>query len=221
MSDTKRFASRRAMLRLGVAGLAGGMPPLVHAASRAALDHLAYRLEALAADGLDPRHYDLPENIAMRGPADVMARAEAALRDLVLGRVATLPGRADIKRDPARADFPAWRERLLASTDPASVLDQAAALHPDAAPITAELARQRQLEQAAFVDPLTGLANKAAALRQLRQLLLKQPSHRNLAVVTLDVDGFQGIHDSLGIAVGHQVLIGLARPLRHLTVYCH
>ncbi|MCA3362115.1 MAG: L,D-transpeptidase family protein [Roseomonas sp.] len=145
MSDSKRFAGRRAMLGLGVAGLAGGMPPLAHAASRAALDHLAHRLEALTADGLDPRHYDLPENIAMRGPAGVMARAEAALRDLVLGRVAALPGRADIKRDPARVDFPAWRERLLASTDPASVLDQAAALHPDAAPIRAELARFRAI----------------------------------------------------------------------------
>jgi len=82
--------------------------------------------------------------------------------------------------------------------------------------MTAELARQRQLEQAAFVDPLTGLANKAAALRQLRQLLLEQPSHCNLAVVNLDLDGFQGINDSLGIEVGNQVLIGLARRLRHL-----
>jgi murein L,D-transpeptidase YcbB/YkuD len=64
---------------------------------------------------------------------------------LVLGRVASLPGRVDIRRDAARADFPAWRDRLFASADPASVLDQASALHPDTAPIKAELARLRAI----------------------------------------------------------------------------
>jgi murein L,D-transpeptidase YcbB/YkuD len=129
-----RFVRRRAVLGLGVAGLAVGMARHASAASRTALDRLARRLEALGEDGLDPRHYDLP-GVAL------MSRAEAALRDLVLGRVASLPGRADIRRDAARADFPAWRDRLFASADPASVLDQAAMLHPDAAPIKAALVR--------------------------------------------------------------------------------
>jgi len=65
-----------------------------------AQENLARRLDVLAEDGLDPRHYDLP------GSA-LMSRAEAALRDLVLGRVAALPGRVVIRRDAARADFPA------------------------------------------------------------------------------------------------------------------
>jgi murein L,D-transpeptidase YcbB/YkuD len=51
----------------------------------------------------------------------------------------------DVRRDAARADFPAWRDRLFASADPASVLDQASALHPDAAPIKAELGRLRAI----------------------------------------------------------------------------
>ncbi len=134
MIDSKRFARRDVMLGLAVAGLAAAAPPRASAASRTALERLARRLEALGEDGLDPRHYDLP------GVAP-MSRAEAALRDLVLGRVASLPGRADISRDAARADFPAWRDRLFASADPASVLDQAAMLHPDAVPIKAALAR--------------------------------------------------------------------------------
>ncbi|MCA3300876.1 MAG: hypothetical protein ING00_10065 [Roseomonas sp.] len=59
MSDSKRFARRRAMLGLGVTVLAAGMSCRASAASRAALEALAVRLEALGEDGLDPHHYDL------------------------------------------------------------------------------------------------------------------------------------------------------------------
>jgi murein L,D-transpeptidase YcbB/YkuD len=126
------------MLGAATAGLAAGLARHVSAATPAAQDKLSRRLEALVEDGLDPRLYDAPG-------AALMSRAEAALRDLVLGRVTALPGRVDIRRDAARADFPAWRDRLFASSDPASVLDQAAMLHPDAAPIKAALARFRAI----------------------------------------------------------------------------
>ena len=95
------------MLGLGVTVLAAGMSCRASAASRAALEALAARLEALGEDGLDPRHYDLPGGAALPDRDATMRRAEAALRDLVLGRVASLPGRVDIKRDAARANFPA------------------------------------------------------------------------------------------------------------------
>jgi murein L,D-transpeptidase YcbB/YkuD len=126
------------MLGAATAGLAAGLARHASAATPAAQDKLSRRLEALVEDGLDPRQYDAPG-------AALMSRAEAALRDLVLGRVAALPGRVDIRRDAARADFPAWRDRLFASSAPASVLDQAAMLHPDAAPIKAALARFRTI----------------------------------------------------------------------------
>ena len=138
MSGSKRFARRSFVLGGASAGLSAAVSPRAGAASRMAQENLARRLDVLAEDGLDPRHYDLP------GSA-LMSRAEAALRDLVLGRVAALPGRVDIRRDAARADFPVWRDRLYASADPARVLDQAVALHPDAAPIKAELARLRAI----------------------------------------------------------------------------
>lgn len=115
------------------------------AASRAAMEQLAARLEALDEDGLDPRHYALPGQVLLADRDTIMARAEAALRDLVLGRVAAPPGRVDIRRDPARADFSAWRERLFASANPTTVLDQAASLHPDSALIRAELLRLRAI----------------------------------------------------------------------------
>ena len=161
------------MLGLGMAGFTAGLSPRASAASRAALDALAARLDALGEDGLDPRHYDMPEREA------VMARAEAALRDLLLGRVASLPGRVDIKRDAVRANFPVWRERLFASADPASVLDQAAALHPDTAPIKAELARFRAIAarggwpliEGNLASTLEPDARDAARVAQLRTRL--------------------------------------------------
>ena len=131
------------MQGFAAAGLAAAAPLCGKAASRMVIENLARRLEALAEDGLDPRHYAPLQGLGARDA--LMPCAEAALRDLVLGRVAALPGRVDIRRDAARADFPAWRDRLFASTDPASVLDQASALHPDAAPIKAELARFRAI----------------------------------------------------------------------------
>lgn len=145
MGDLKRFVGRRPVLGLGVAFLAAGVARRANAASRVALEALAARLEALGADGLDPRHYDLPGGAGLRDREALMARAEAALRDLLLGRVTSLPGRVDIKRDAARANFPAWKEMLFASADPAGVLDQAALLHPDAVSIRAELARFRSI----------------------------------------------------------------------------
>jgi murein L,D-transpeptidase YcbB/YkuD len=172
MSDSKRFARRNVILGFASAGFAAAVPARASAASRAAQEGLARRLEALAEDGLDPRHYDLP------GSA-LMSRAEAALRDLVLGRVAALPGRVDIRRDAARVDFPAWRERLYASANPASVLDQAAALHADTALIKAELARFRAIAarggwpaiEGNLASTLEPDARDAARVAQLRARL--------------------------------------------------
>ena len=172
MSDSKRFARRNVILGFASAGFAAAVPARASAASRAAQEGLARRLEALAEDGLDPRHYDLP------GSA-LMSRAEAALRDLVLGRVAALPGRVDIRRDAARVDFPGWRERLYASANPASVLDQAAALHADTALIKAELARFRAIAarggwpaiEGNLASTLEPDARDAARVAQLRARL--------------------------------------------------
>ena len=61
MSVSKQFVGRRALLGVGVAGLAAGMSPRGDAASRSALDALAARLEALGEDDLDPRHHDLSD----------------------------------------------------------------------------------------------------------------------------------------------------------------
>ncbi|KEF42036.1 MAG: hypothetical protein ER33_07910 [Cyanobium sp. CACIAM 14] len=65
---------------------------------------------------------------------------------------------------------------------------------------------QQRLEQIAFVDPLTRLPNKAAAVRQLARLLRTAGKDHGIALINLDLDHFQSINNSLGHEIGNQVL---------------
>lgn len=75
---------------------------------------------------------------------------------------------------------------------------------------------QQRLERIAFVDPLTRLPNKAAAVRQLARLLRMAGSERGIALINLDLDNFQSINNSLGHEIGNQVLQASGSCLRHL-----
>lgn len=82
--------------------------------------------------------------------------------------------------------------------------------------------RQQALQtvawQASF-DPLTGLANRAVLLGQL-ELMLKQARSQggHLAVLSLDLDEFKQVNESLGHPVGDQLLQLVAdRLLEQLT----
>ena len=75
---------------------------------------------------------------------------------------------------------------------------------------------QQRLERIAFVDPLTRLPNKAAAVRQLARLLRTAGSERGIALINLYLDNFQSINNSLGHEIGNQVLQASGSCLRHL-----
>jgi diguanylate cyclase (GGDEF)-like protein len=63
------------------------------------------------------------------------------------------------------------------------------------------------LEQAAFLDPLTGAANRRALDRDLGRELARVTRHdRTLAVGALDVDGLKGINDRDGHPAGDDCL---------------
>ena len=111
-----------------------------------AVFRLAARLRRLAQDGLDPAAYAIPADaLAQSDPAAFHAAtyhaANAAMGDLVLGRLRQPAGRADILRDPASADFPRWQAELVGAAEPARVIDRAADLPEGAAVLRAELAR--------------------------------------------------------------------------------
>jgi len=120
---------------LPLPALAGPVAPAARPGTEALL-RLAARLRALDADGLLPRLYDIPADALAGSDAAghakaLYAAASAALTDLVLGRVAELPGRPDIRRAPAAQRLPQWLAALRSSAEPAEVIERAALQHPD------------------------------------------------------------------------------------------
>jgi len=81
--------------------------------------------------------------------------------------------------------------------------------------ITQRKSFERKLEQLAFTDPLTGLANRALFLERLHQAVERAEQHgRPMAVLFIDLDNFKIVNDSLGHAAGDKVLIMVAERLR-------
>jgi diguanylate cyclase (GGDEF)-like protein len=82
---------------------------------------------------------------------------------------------------------------------------------------TAALVGAQRLFYAAYRDPLTGLMNRDAFLRQLHRSL-KQTSARKetepLAVLFLDLDQFKLVNEGLGHQAGDRLLIGAANRLQ-------
>uniref|UniRef100_E6VH78 Diguanylate cyclase/phosphodiesterase with PAS/PAC sensor(S) n=1 Tax=Rhodopseudomonas palustris (strain DX-1) TaxID=652103 RepID=E6VH78_RHOPX len=74
---------------------------------------------------------------------------------------------------------------------------------------------ERRLEQLAYTDPLTGLANRALFKRQLVDLFEKpiSESEQN-ALLLIDLDRFKEVNDSLGHSTGDALLIHVAGVLR-------
>jgi len=67
----------------------------------------------------------------------------------------------------------------------------------------------------AFLDPLTGLANRRALFRHLREMTAqKQLGDTHLSVAMLDLDFFKRINDAYGHNAGDEVLCRLAARLR-------
>lgn len=72
-----------------------------------------------------------------------------------------------------------------------------------------------QLENLAYYDPLTGLANRKFFMEQLDQATSSgKRSGRGFALMFIDLDGFKHINDTLGHAEGDNLLKGIAHNLR-------
>nr|WP_256476287.1 L,D-transpeptidase family protein [Siccirubricoccus soli] len=123
-------------------------PATLLAAPAEARHRLAERLRRLEEDGLEPRFYAIPEESqALADPAgyqSALARATIlALTDLLHGRVASLANRPDLRRDTAALPLGPWLAELAASPEPATLIDRAALLPPEAAALKRALAAAR------------------------------------------------------------------------------
>ena len=75
---------------------------------------------------------------------------------------------------------------------------------------------EAKLEHQALHDPLTGLANRTLLVKRLEHALVRLSRHPGMvAVLFLDLDRFKTINDSMGHAVGDQLLVAVSRRLEH------
>jgi diguanylate cyclase (GGDEF)-like protein/PAS domain S-box-containing protein len=73
---------------------------------------------------------------------------------------------------------------------------------------------ERRLEQLAYTDPLTGLANRALFKRELANVLERSLlDGRNRALLLIDLDRFKEVNDSLGHSAGDTLLTHVAAVL--------
>lgn len=104
-----------------------------------------------------------------------------------------------------------------------AVLDVALVRHAGGAPdhyvaqireTTEDRVRSDQMAHRAMHDPLTRLANRNLMLEVLETALADSDRTKGLGVLAVDLDGFKGLNDRFGHAVGDNALIYVANTLR-------
>lgn len=74
------------------------------------------------------------------------------------------------------------------------------------------LRKQEQLEIKADTDLLTGLCNKLATERKIKEFIARNPNSQSMMFV-LDIDNFKKINDTMGHAFGDEVLRSLGKQI--------
>lgn len=83
--------------------------------------------------------------------------------------------------------------------------------------IRTRLAAEAEIRQLAHFDALTGLSNRRSLLEQVvQELAAAELQPRRAALATININAFQSINDSLGMAAGDTVLRTMARRLSAL-----
>ena len=85
--------------------------------------------------------------------------------------------------------------------------------------MTERKAAEEQLRQLAHFDQLTGLPNRVSLRKDIDTILKEREGNvaRPMTVVTLDLDGFKDVNDTLGHTVGDRLLQDVARRLTSVS----
>lgn len=74
---------------------------------------------------------------------------------------------------------------------------------------------EKLLNELAYSDPLTGIANRRLFENNLRKLIIEDPKdNQTTAVLFIDLDGFKRVNDYFGHEVGDYLLIEMANRLQ-------
>jgi diguanylate cyclase (GGDEF)-like protein len=124
--------------------------------------------------------------------------------------------RLDLDRDSSPSQA-VWRELLdILSTSYTETDDTHSTLRRSIDTTSREmLGLHEVLSRQALQDTLTGLPNRAALIRQLDEsLAVGARRGQGLAVLFIDIDGFKPVNESLGHAVGDELLVLAAQRIR-------
>ncbi len=106
--------------------------------------------------------------------------------------------------------YPQWLT-ITAIRDEQQHISQFAAIFSD---ITTRKQQEQKIHQLAYIDELTGLANRRMFFDRLQLSLANAHRHQHkLAVMFLDLDLFKRINDTLGHLAGDQALKEVARRI--------
>jgi diguanylate cyclase (GGDEF)-like protein len=107
-----------------------------------------------------------------------------------------------------------WRTLELVCTNLIGV-EGVDAIVVSADDVTKRKSIEQQLIRRAFLDPLTGMPNRAFFLNRLERALARSRDNgSSVAVLFLDLDRFKLINDSLGHEAGDQLLIAVGQRLK-------
>ena len=157
--------------------------------------------------GADARSVPLAELVANLD----RERVVGALTAVEASDVGTADASALLIFDALRGDGSVFEAEVTATL---GALPDGPALLLLVTDVTERRRAEKQLSYMAFLDPLTGLANRALFLDRMRDTLsAARRDRRAFAVLMCDLDGFKRVNDTHGHETGDGLLSAVARRL--------